>query len=77
MFYVNRMIQHFTAQQEIPTVAMRPRNDIYGGAVQDSAININLPVCTAADVLLTQTLFLCRHTLLLTFSYSSVMILSL
>ena len=43
MFYVNRMIQRFTARQEIPTAAVRPRNDIYGGAVQDSTININLP----------------------------------
>jgi len=42
MFYVNRMMRHFTAQQEIPTAAMRPRNDIYGGAVQDGKININL-----------------------------------
>ena len=43
MFYVNRMIQRFPARQEIPTAAVRPRNDIYGGAVRDSTININLP----------------------------------
>ena len=43
MFNVNRMMRHFTAQQEIPTVAMRPRNDIYGGAVRNGKININLP----------------------------------
>ena len=35
------MIQRFTAQQEIPTAAVRPRNDIYGGALQDGKININ------------------------------------
>ena len=41
MFYVNRMIQHFTARQEIPTAAV-PRNDIYGGAVRNGKINIKL-----------------------------------
>ena len=43
MFYVNRTMRYFTARQEIPTAAVRPRNDIIGGAVQDGTININLP----------------------------------
>ena len=50
MFYVNRMMRHFTALQEIPTAAVRPRNDIYGGTVQDSVININLVHINAAGV---------------------------
>ena len=36
------LMRHFAARQEIPTAAVRPRNDIYGGAVQDGTTNINL-----------------------------------